>query len=162
MNVIFHISVGAAIVASMSHLEMNKHKTVKVTSGFIIGIISHGVLDYAPHCYPINSVLDFILGLLVILLIFFSVKNEFKVLVSAVLFGCVFPDILDLLPEIANSKLGLNFPIFENIFPWHLHEYSGSIYTENCNVSNINHIFTLVFSGIVILLNKKGVMKVLK
>jgi hypothetical protein len=162
MNIIFHISVGAGIIASISHLEMNQYKIGKVISGFTLGLISHGILDYTPHCYPINSKLDFFIGLSLILTIIYFIQKKYKILVSAILFGCVFPDIIDLLPGILNSQLNINLPTFENIFPWHIHEYSGSIYSEKCGVSNINHMLTIVFNGIVILLNKKNVIQILK
>lgn len=141
---------------------MNENKIGKIVYGFIIGVISHGVLDYVPHCYPISSKLDLLIGLIIILICLFKVKKDYKFLVSAVLFGCVFPDVIDLTPAILNSQLGINLPIFENIFPWHIHEYSGSIYTEECSVSKINHILTLLFSGIIIILNKRSVMKIIK
>ena len=96
------------------------------------------------------------------LLTIYFVKKEYKILITAILLGCVFPDIIDLSPGIINSQLNLNLPTFDNVFPWHIHEYSGSIYSEKCRVSNINHILTIVFSGIIMLLNRKSVLKILK
>ncbi len=162
MNVIFHISVGAGIIASMSHLNMNENKTAKTFAGFIIGTLSHGILDYIPHCYPINSKVDFLLSLTLMFLTIYFVKKEYKILITAILLGCVFPDIIDLSPGIINSQLNLNLPTFDNVFPWHIHEYSGSIYSEKCGVSNINHILTVVFSGIIVFLNKTSIVKLVK
>ncbi|WP_196887381.1 hypothetical protein [Aureivirga sp. CE67] len=162
MNVLFHLSVGVGIIAAMSHQNLEKNRVLKIGSGFLLGVLSHGVLDYTPHCYPINSKIDVILGLFIILLCIKSVKKEFRILVSAVLFGCIFPDIIDLSPGIINKLLGWNLPTFENIFPWHIHKYSGSIYSDDCNVSNINHILTLVFSAILIILNRKSALNLIK
>ncbi|UZO79957.1 hypothetical protein NBT05_13485 [Aquimarina sp. ERC-38] len=143
MNIIFHISIGAGIIASVSHLEINSFKIGKVSSGFVLGLISHGILDYTPHCYPINSKLDFFISLFLIATIIYFVQKKYRVLISAILLGCVFPDIVDLAPGIVNTQLKSNLPTFKNIFPWHHHEYSGSIYSGNCSVSNINHILTI-------------------
>lgn len=63
--------------------------------------------------------------------------------------GCVFPDLIDLSPGIINKQLGLSLPTFGNLFPWHLHDYSGSIYTGNCNNSTLNHILLLLTSCVV-------------
>lgn len=162
MNVIFHIVAGTGIVATMSHLKVKDQKVGKIASGFFLGLISHGILDYSPHCYPINSKVDFLLGLLLIATSIFFVKKEWKLIVTAIYFGCVFPDLIDLSPEIINSQLGFNLPTFENIFPWHIHEYSGSIYSGECEVSSINHILTFLFCGIAVFLNKNSLKEILK
>ena len=61
----------------------------------------------------------------------------------------IFPDLIDLGPAIANKIFGINLPILEKLFPWHWPHYSGSIYTNNCGVSTLNH-FLVVFTVVVI------------
>jgi len=57
MNVLFHLAVGTSIIASNSHFknETKQERWVLTGVGFVVGLLSHGILDYIPHCYPINS-----------------------------------------------------------------------------------------------------------
>jgi hypothetical protein len=107
---------------------------------FFIGIAAHGILDYVPHCYPINSKIDVILASIIISASIFLSSKNYRLILAFSLFGNIFPDIIDLSPAIINKQLGLNLPIFENFFPWHWHEFSGSIYTDSCHLSSIIHI----------------------
>ncbi|MFB8787050.1 hypothetical protein, partial [Pasteurella multocida] len=67
-------------------------------------------------------------------------------------------DLIDLSPAIINKQLGWNLPIFDKLFPWHFKKYSGSIYTDDCIISTINHIaFVIVVS--VICWYKRSIMK---
>ena len=163
MNVLFHVAVGVTIFSGVSKKGTNKGQTsISVyVSSFVIGILSHGILDYIPHCYPLNSKVDVILSLLSILFFIYIVNKQSKLLMMITLFGCVFPDIIDLSLGILNSILNINLPDFDNIFPWHFHDYSGSIYNNECIVSNVNHLLTLVFCIIIVFLNKNNFKKVL-
>ncbi len=156
MNILFHLTTGIAIITTLADTEQLEKEpliqTFKVgISAFIIGIISHGALDYIPHCYPISSKVDVSIGFLLLLFCIWKVRNRYKIVVSFALLGCIFPDLLDLAPALINKYLGLELPIFNKIFPWHFHEYSGSIYTENCTVSTINHSLVVLTSCLIIL-----------
>ena len=148
----------------MSHLKTEDYlrKAGLTVSGFTLGIISHGALDYAPQCYPINSKVDFLTGLVIMLLAIFIVKKEWKLIVTFILFGCVFPDVVDLLPGILNSQLGIGLPTFKNVFPWHLPEYSGSLYNSECSASRINHLLIVLYCGICIFLNKNSLRELFR
>ncbi|AQS93676.1 hypothetical protein BXQ17_06225 [Polaribacter sp. BM10] len=161
MNVIFHIATGVTIFSVVSKREImeNQISLPLYFFSFVLGVISHGILDYIPHCYPLNSKVDVILGLFLMLFLIYAVKMHSKLLILVVLFGCIFPDIIDLSPGILNSIFNINLPIFDNIFPWHFHEYSGSIYIDECSVSNINHLLTLIFCTIIIYLNRMNILK---
>lgn len=164
MNVLFHVAVGAGIIANSSRttLETNKDKCLKMLSGFVLGIISHGVLDYVPHCYPINSKIDVIISLSIILIGVYVVKSEWKPVVALILLGSILPDLIDLSPGIINSLLKLNLPVFDHIFPWHYHDYSGSIYSSECSVSLFNHILTIVFCVLMFWINKASLKTLVK
>ena len=56
---------------------------------------------------------------------------------------------MDLLPAILNKYVGLHLPIIDKIFPWHWHDYSGSIYTQNCGVSTFNHILVVLTIAVI-------------
>lgn len=163
MNVLFHIAIGTSIVASSSNSDVNsdKQKYQKIFTGFLLGIISHGALDYIPHCYPINSKVDVIISLIYITIGIFITKPEWKLIFAFTILGSILPDLIDLSPRIINSILKTNLPTFDNIFPWHFHEYSGSIYTDKCGVSTINHILTIIFCGIIIWINRENFKKLI-
>jgi len=158
MNVLFHLATGVAIIAIHSRVKQ-PNKPLYYISGFVLGVISHGILDYTPHCYPIHSKVDAILGLITIVFLLFTIRKEFKILSGFILLGSIFPDLLDLSPGIINNLFQLNLPTFNPIFPWHFHHYSGSIYSNNCSVSTLNHFLVLLFCGIIVFLNFSGVKR---
>lgn len=146
MNVLFHLTsaIGLAVLLTDAK-SLTRSQTVRpvlVTGilGFAAGIISHGALDYIPHCYPVNAKADAVTGLLLMLFLTVKTNRKFRFITVATLLGTVFPDLVDLAPAILNKQLDLNLPIVEKIFPWHWKEYSGSIYQSSCNISTLNHL----------------------
>ena len=163
MNVLFHLAVGTSIVAAStkSEIKSNTDLIYKTVLGSFYGVLSHGILDYTPHCYPIHSKADVIIGIFFIFCIFLVTKKKWKIVVTSILISSILPDLIDLAPSIINTLIGTNFTTFSPIFPWHIHEYSGSIYTENCSVSNINHILVILFSSILTLTNRKTLYRII-
>ncbi|MCX2745339.1 hypothetical protein OO013_15785 [Mangrovivirga sp. M17] len=159
MNVIFHIAAGTAIIAGHSNFRNDSlSNQVKLSiTGFTLGVISHGILDYSPHCYPINSKWDAIVGLILILFALWKSRMKWISIVGFIYLGSLFPDLVDLSPGILNGLTGINLPEYDNIFPWHYHEYSGSIYNGDCEVSSVNHFLTILFCGLTVWLNRRGV-----
>jgi hypothetical protein len=146
MNVIFHTTTAIAVAVLLTDTKKNellKNSKAIFQVGilaFIVGIVSHGALDYIPHCYPINSKVDVIIGLLMILITICFINKKYRLIMTLAFLGCIFPDLVDLSPQILNKQFGTNLPIMEKIFPWHLHRFSGSIYNDNCEISTLNHI----------------------
>ena len=155
MNIIFHTI--AAIGVSVAITDTNKinikssYKKIILTSvfAFIVGIISHGVLDYIPHCYPINSKFDAIASFVLIITFIVLTNKPYKLITALSFAGCIFPDLVDLLPAILNKYLNLHLKITTKIFPWHWPEYSGSLYNSDCNISILNQVL-LIFAIITI------------
>ncbi|AFM02787.1 hypothetical protein Fleli_0300 [Bernardetia litoralis DSM 6794] len=62
MNVIFHTTTAISVAVLLTDTKIIEQSTtckhVIWTSvlAFTIGLISHGVLDYIPHCYPITVI----------------------------------------------------------------------------------------------------------
>ena len=150
MNVIFHTTTafGVAVLLTdtraIADAATNKKIIETGICGFLLGLLSHGALDYTPHCYPINSKLDAIAGLTMIIALVWLTTKRYRLITGLSFLGCVFPDLIDLSPSILNKQLGLSLPIMNKIFPWHWHEYSGSIYGSNCDVSTANHLFVIL------------------
>jgi hypothetical protein len=149
MNVIFHTTsaIGIAVLLTdtkaIATATINKKVIETGIFGFLLGLLSHGVLDYIPHCYPINSKLDAVAGLIMIIALVGLTNKRYRPITGLSFLGCIFPDLIDLSPSILNKHLGLSLPIMNKIFPWHWHEYSGSIYEANCAVSTVNHLFVI-------------------
>ena len=143
MYVFFHTATAIGVAVLLTDTEKLKpnlavQKTfLTAFFAFVIGLISHGILDYVPHCYPIPSKIDAFVGLSIILGFTFLAQKTYRLIVFCAFVGCIFPDLVDLLPAILNKYLGLEIPIAEKLFPWHFHEYSGSIYTKKCSVSRL-------------------------
>lgn len=150
MNVIFHTSTAICVAVLLTDTErigqsvFSKNSILTSILAFTVGLISHGALDYIPHCYPINSKLDAVVGLTMIFVTTWLTNKKYRFIMGLSFLGCIFPDIVDLLPSILNKQLGLNLPTIDKIFPWHFHDYSGSIYSDNCNNSTLNHLLLLL------------------
>jgi hypothetical protein len=143
MNIIFHTTSAIGIAVLLRGIPKTGIAAKSVIA-FGIGVIIHGILDYVPHCYPINSKLDVACGLAMILMLIGLTKKPYRLITGMSCFGCVFPDLVDLAPSILNKQLGLHLPIFEKIFPWHTPQYSGSIYSGYCTISMFNHVVLIL------------------
>ena len=167
MNVIFHTTTAIAVTVLLTDTSrLGDRPTLKKALPtafccFAIGIISHGALDFIPHCYPINSRLDGIAGLLLILLTIWLTNRHYRLISGLACIGSIFPDLLDLGPKIINKQLSLRLTLPDNIFPWHWHTYSGSINDGRCNVSALNHLLLLFTIGAVIWTRRSDIIVML-
>lgn len=156
MNVIFHTTAAIGLTAILTDTSrLGDRPTFAETlptalSVFVLGIISHGALDYIPHCYPINSKVDVIAGLAMILSITWLTNRHFRSIMGLAFLGAILPDIVDLGPKLLNKYLNLGLTIPDNIFPWHWHIYSGSIYNGTCSVSTLNHLLLILTVGVIV------------
>lgn len=150
MNVLFHLTAGFGIVLALCPVAPKPKVWTTAATGAFIAFVSHALLDYTPHCYPINSKIDVIGGFILLLALVFFARKEYRLIMFATLFGAILPDLIDLLPDILNKQLKLDLPGFPKIFPWHWKIYSGSIYNGHCGTSHINiamiciAVFTLI------------------
>jgi hypothetical protein len=153
MNIIFHTTAAIGITVLFAETKDRPLKTKKAfeTSvlAFLVAVISHGALDYTPHCYPINSKIDVILSLMIMITTTSFIHKQYRLIAGLSFLGSIFPDLVDLLPSILNKQLGFNLPILNKVFPWHWHEYSGSIYGGDCRVSTFNHALLVLIVGVI-------------
>lgn len=154
MNILFHLitAIGAAVLLTDTSKPIEKYIAIRCCLIFIVGIFFHGVLDYIPHAYPINSKIDAILSLFFIILAILFTNRNYKFIIAASFFGNIFPDLIDLSSGILNKYLHFNFHIYPKIFPWHWPQYSGSIYKDGSEVSILNHLMILAFALVVCLM----------
>ena len=156
MNVTFHALASFATAAVLSAKLAPSENGFFARSdlpflavGFVIGVLLHGVLDFAPHSYPFSAAFDIALCLALFAAFAFLVKRRNLVLLAACYLGCLFPDIVDLLPAMINKRVNLGLPVIK-LFPWHWREFSGSIYDGSRQFeSNLWH--SLLFAASVTL-----------
>lgn len=161
MNAIIHLATGFGIALTIIDAQSPKactlHTTGLAVAGFAAGIIVHALLDYAPHCYPVNSRVDFISSLILLGVLIVTARKQYRLLLCCCLTGSVLPDIADLLPTIVNKQLGWHLPVSRTpLFPWHQQIYSGSVYSGDCGVSNLNTGMVLAAVTGIVLLKRKG------
>lgn len=145
MNVLFHTTTAigvAVLLTDTNRLQTAPAKKILATGvfAFLLGILAHGALDYVPHCYPLPSKVDAVLGLAMILGLLWRTNPPYRLVMGLACLGCVFPDVIDLSPAILNKYAGFSLPVYGNLFPWHWKAYSGSLYTADCSVSTANHV----------------------
>lgn len=163
MNVTFHtitgLAIGSAMTAQMKDVEANKLIKARdiplIGAGFVLGVISHGIMDILPHQYPFKSSTDIITALAIFLGAMLFVRKRFYLVFAFAFLGSIFPDLVDLGPEMANQFLGFSLPTSrEQFFLWHRDAFSGSIYTKGDNpLSDLTHMLVMGFAGVVLLMN---------
>lgn len=157
MNVLFHLTAGFGIALALCNVVPKPKVWPTAATGAFIAFISHALLDYTPHCYPINSKIDVIAGFILLLTLSFFARKKYRLIMFATLSGSILPDVIDLLPAILNKQLHLQLPVYNKFFPWHWKIYSGSIYNGSCGTSHINIAMVGMAAGIIIILKYKTV-----
>lgn len=165
MNVLFHTTAAIGIVAMLTDTRTkNRTATQMILPGilvFLVGIASHGALDYIPHCYPIHSKVDAIAGLIVMITLTMISRKTYRPIVALAFLGSIFPDLIDLSIPIINKYLPVNLPETQKLFPWHWEEYSGSIYVTDCRISTVNHFILLVTVTAICYCRKKDIKNII-
>ncbi len=157
MNVLFHLTTGFGIALAICNEAVKPKIWATAATGAFIAFVSHALLDYTPHCYPINSKIDVIAGFISLLALIFFARKECRLIIFATLSGAILPDLIDLLPAILNQQFNLGLPIYNKIFPWHWKIYSGSIYNDSCSASHINIAMICTSVGALMILKYKTV-----
>jgi len=158
MNVVFHTLTGLAVASVISSCKQFGDSTrlfipsdaLFLSAGFAVGLISHGFLDVAPHTYPIKSAADVSVGLLLIVSALIFARRRCRALLAVCFVGSIFPDLVDLGPAILNKRLGWSLPVVK-IFPWHWHEYSGSVYDGSRPIKSLVSHLVVVTIGLGVL-----------
>ena len=156
MNVIFHTlaSVASAAVLTVQLKDKPINSTTGLTIlaiGFTAGILLHGLLDWLPHQYPLPSVLDVGVSLILFSIVVMLARRGARWILLICFLGSVFPDLVDLGPAILNKQMQLHLPTAK-VFPWHWKEHSGSIYDGSRHwLSILNHLVVAGISGCLIL-----------
>ncbi len=166
MNELFHVISSIGITASLMDTETAadsgslRDQLPTMVFTFSVGIISHAVLDYMPHTYPIKSKVDVIVSIIAVSILLILARKPYRLVVASSILGCILPDIIDIGPRMLNAYFGLAVPIHDLFFPWHWKSYSGSLYNQGYAVSAINHALVFVVLLIVFFIKRKGLAKI--
>ena len=164
MNIIFHTTAALGIIATINNTQNSivskRTKILHALTAFVVGVISHGALDYIPHCYPINPKIDVTLAATIMAMLLFFSNSKYRLMVALTFLGSIFPDIIDLSPQILNKYVGTSIPLYDKIFPWHFEKYSGSIFIDDCKTSALNHFILVFVVSIICLKRKDEVIKI--
>lgn len=151
MNVTFHV-LGSLATAAVLSKGKTPFALWKYACGFAAGILLHGVLDFSPHQYPLSSKIDVVLALILLAFFSFLVPRRNLLLFWVCYAGAIFPDVLDLSPEIIYKYLGITIPHLPfKIFPWHWKQYSGSIYDGSGSLESSTYYFLVLLISLVLL-----------
>jgi len=154
MNVTFHVlsAVGATAVLSSRQKDWESRKSPAsfslpgLAGALIAGVLLHGVLDWIPHSYPINSVVDVGASLALLAVAMALVRQRHRLPLSMCALGSLLPDLVDLGPAIINKRLGWSLPVFK-FFPWHWPQFSGSIYDGSRGFTSLScHLLVVTAS----------------
>ncbi|HEY8559378.1 MAG TPA: hypothetical protein VIL74_03160 [Pyrinomonadaceae bacterium] len=166
MNITFHV-IGSFATAAVLNLDKGENwlaprALAKYLVGFTVGVIVHGILDASPHQYPLTSKIDVILAALLLPLFLLVSQKQNLLLILFCYAGCVFPDVVDLGPAMVEKYFQISLPRLSfRLFPWHLKQYSGSIYDGSRAVeSAFYHVsFSLICLSL-LFANRKSFLKV--
>ncbi|QOZ28358.1 hypothetical protein [Bradyrhizobium sp. CCBAU 51753] len=165
MNVVFHTLVSVATAAALSSRvkekePLNSTSNIAVlVAGFTAGVLSHGLLDWLPHQYPLRSIADVVVSLILFSGVWVLARKEARWILLTCFLGAIFPDLVDLGPAVLNKQMQLSLPMVKT-FPWHWKEYSGSIYDGSRRwLSIANHLAVVAASGLLILQYRRGIIR---
>lgn len=166
MNILFHNITGYCIAITSLHVaakdDVYSKKQYIIPIVFLLGIISHGILDIIPHCYPINSIFDAIFGLAMIIGLSILARPAFRTIIAGALIGSIVPDIIDHSAGIFKNHMGISINYSLKLFPWHWAKYSGSIYNGNCLKSAIYHSILIAVCIITLWITRGTIIKIYK
>jgi hypothetical protein len=147
MNILFHTITATTLATVISSKKTSKTLNLKILLlCFLLGVFLHGILDFLPHQYPISSKIDVLISVSVMASVLVLTKKTNSIIVAFCFLGSIFPDLIDLGPEIINNLTGTTLPTFD-IFPWHWQKYSGSIFDNSRPLlSTIIHIIVVLIN----------------
>ena len=163
MNVTFHELAGVALAAEAAGRAGTGTGTQRprtgawaVTCG--LAVASHGILDALPHYYPLPPWVDAILALLLVGGALALAPRGTRMPMFLVCLAVLLPDIIDHTPDDLRKHLGIPFPHWPNLFPWHWPRGSGSWRGRSGPdwlISRVNHAIVIAFCAVAIARNRR-------
>jgi hypothetical protein len=125
---------------------------------FVLGVMSHGVLDGLPHEYAFKWLGDTIASATLVGVWLAITKPGYRSLLLIAIAGAVLPDVIDHVPRDINRHLGTHLPELRKLFPWHHRGGSGSlsgVVPFDAHVASIaNHVIVVSFCAAALWLSR--------
>lgn len=157
MNVVLHALVGGAIAHAVVLASAGRSRPglLALSGAALASVASHGVLDWLRHGYPVPSVVDVALAMVVPGVWLLRIRPPLRLLFAVSFAGSFLPDVVDHLPRLLQLPSFLSHPVF----PWHSPAWSGSLYPaahirpgshlvalergNNAFASTLNHVMVI-------------------
>jgi len=166
LNVAFHtlsaLAIGQTAAVRMDAADGRRRRISIAVWVFVLGVMSHGVLDGLPHEYPFKWLGDTISTTVLVVTWMAIVQPRHRALLLLAIGAAVLPDVIDHVPRDFNRHLGTHLPELTKLFPWHHRGGSGSLSGEvpfDARVASIAyHLIVVTFSGVLLWLSR-GVLR---
>ena len=163
MNIAFHTFTALAIGQSAAcRLEVARSRAQRITIGvvtFLLGVMSHGVLDGLPHEYPFQWLGETVLTAALLAIWMAIIQPRYRILLLVAVAGALLPDVIDHVPRDLNRHLGTHLPELTKLFPWHHRGGSGSLsgtVPPDARLASIaNHIIVVTFSAVMLVISRR-------
>ena len=164
MNVAFHalaaLAIGQTAACRAATATRPGARAAIAVVAFVLGVMSHGVLDGLPHEYPFRALGDTLTSLALVTTWMAITRPGYRMLPIIALAGALLPDVIDHVPEDLNRHLGTHFPVLPNLFPWHHRGGSGSLsgaVPRDARIASIaNHVIVVVYCGAMLWLSRRA------
>jgi hypothetical protein len=164
VNVAFHslaaLAIGQAAACRTTPTDLPRRRLAIAAIAFVLGMMSHGVLDGLPHEYPFRWLGDTVASIALVGTWMAITRAGYRSLPMIAIVGALLPDVIDHVPRDINHHLGTHLPELQKIFPWHHPGGSGSlsgVVPYRAHVASIaNHIIVVSFCAAVLWLSRRA------
>jgi hypothetical protein len=164
LNVAFHalaaLAIGQTAACRAAAATRPGARAGIIAIAFVLGVMSHGVLDGLPHEYPFRWLGDTIASLALVTTWMLITRPGYRALPLIAIAGALLPDVIDHVPEDLNRHLGTHLPVLPNLFPWHHRGGSGSlsgiVAPDARGASIANHIIVVAYCAAMLWLSRRA------
>jgi hypothetical protein len=164
LNVAFHtlsaLAIGQTAAWRIDVADRRERPVAIVALVFVLGVMSHGVLDGLPHEYPFKWLGDTVSTTALVVIWMAIIEPRHRALLLFAIFSAILPDIIDHVPRDLNRHLGTHLPELTKLFPWHHRGGSGSLSVNvplDARIASIAyHIIVVTFSIVMLWLSRRA------
>lgn len=166
MNITFHVLLGFTetvfIAKTMKDPDSDKlyqkGDWIPIAVGFVLGVFTHGLVDWIYHRYPIPAIPDVLIAGVLWIGIPFLLKRRWWLIYAFTSLGNVIPDLID------HGIQALNFVTDTGlkqitVFPWHRREISSDLFHEFPYTSQILHVIVIILISVSLLIGFKSIFR---
>lgn len=164
MNVAFHtlsaLAIGQTAACRIDAGTSRRRYVAIAALTFLLGVMSHGVLDGLPHEYPFRWPGEVLVTTPLVVIWMVLIQGRYRALLLVAIAGALVPDVIDHVPRDLNRHLGTHLPEVTKLFPWHHRGGSGSlsgVVPLDARIASVtNHIIVITFSAALLWLSRRA------